>query len=201
MQSSRLTTIFALAALATTALPAQVFRLHGDIEATSTGFRLACSHDIELVSRSFSLRQLQRQSASLGHEYEMKVVDRRIPGRTVLEVLQVQPAGDLIEISQMTVGKTYNVKIAPAQATKFAVFGGLRKKTSVALAPSIDGWILGRDATLLYAGPVVSGAATFQSQLPNDPTMVGVEVTMQAVLSNPWSGTTVTNPDCALIGR
>jgi len=163
--------------------PLAVFR--GNLEPrVAGGYRLVGTADVEVVSPTYDLGRLVWAADLLGHEYEFELVDLGSQsGHHVVELRSARAITDDMHVTPLTLGRGWVVNIEAAAGSNVYLHAGLRKLTDFVQIKDHGSWILGPDA--VFVGKVeasAAGRATVQGHMPALKELVGLDVTMQAVV-------------------
>lgn len=171
--------------------------LRGKVEdiRNTTGQFVLDGTTIPLISSTLDLNSLEQQ----GQHLVMTVVDVGTTG-TILNVITTTPTTKILDMGNLRIGRSESWRVSGMSGSVAWVFAGARNSTSYLPLGPLGVWLLGSGARLLANGSVTSlGFYQFQFTMPNLPSLIGVEITSQAVVQEPGGKVLLTNPDSKVI--
>jgi len=176
----RFDSIFSAALLLTAALGAQTTTIRGkveDVQGTANQFFLDGTN-ITVFSTALDLNAWQGQQALLD------VVDVGVPGAPVLRIDAATPTTKVMDMGNLRLGQTKTFEVFAATGSAAFLFMDLTDNSGFAPVPGFGGaWMMGGQPYLLAAGFTTAGVFQTSFTTPNDPGLVGIMVSSQAIVS------------------
>ncbi len=188
--------ILASALLATVA-SAQTQLVRGEvdgIQGTANLFQLDATH-IRLVSSTLNLQTLHDATHQNDMQLEMQVVQIG-SNPTTLDVVSANVVPEMFSMGNLRFGDSNTWELFGPSGAQYAVFVNFRANTSYAPIGAAGTWVLGASIGVLQSGTIGPfGQVQFQFTMPDSPSLLGVEVSSQAVMVEGGSNLIITNPD------
>lgn len=176
----------ATAALLLTANLSAQHRLIGDVDGIQgTNRFLLDGTTIELVSTSVNLLQLENLSRQSDIEFDMQVTTVST-NPTVLNVLSAVEVPEIFEMGKLRLGETDSWEVRGIPGSTTAVFICARESTRYLPLPGIGTLLLGAPISPMNQGTIgATGQFRFFFTMPNEPVLLGFEITAQALVRSP----------------
>lgn len=168
---------------------AQTVTVHGDLENVGGQFVFSCT-PLTLVSGGPDLQPFLGMNV---------VATGTVVGTDTFSVQTIAADPNEFEISNdVSVGGTIDFEVSGQPGTQVQIWIALADDFNVVKK---QGLFLDTSSLFLLAQGVITGGGDFEItfNVPNDPTLAGVEIFAQAVFLEPGGGFTLGNADCVTI--